>query len=76
MKKVTNIKQDTDGDQSVLDFLPQEIILPERFSKENYTDKNGNFGEAERNAMLDDVSDWLSDEYEFCHDGFEIEEVQ
>ena len=75
MKKVTNIKWDTDGDQSVLDFLPQEIILPERFSKENYTDKHGNFGEAERNAMLDDVSDWLSDEYEFCHDGFEIEEV-
>ena len=75
MKKVTNIKWDTDGDQSVLDFLPQEIILTERFSKENYTDKNGNFGEAERNAMLDDVSDWLSDEYEFCHDGFEIEEV-
>ena len=75
MKKVTNIKWDTDGDQSVLDFLPQEIILPERFSKENYTHQNGNFGEAERNAMLDDVSDWLSDEYEFCHDGFEIEEV-
>ena len=75
MIKVTNIKWDTDGDQSVLDYLPQEIMLPEQFSKENYADEDGRFGEAERNAMLDDISDWLSDEYEFCHDGFEIEEV-
>ena len=40
-----------------------------------YVDENGNFGEAEKIEMLDDVSDWLSDKYEFCHDGFEIEEV-
>lgn len=75
MKKVTNIKWDTDGDQDTFDSLPQEVILPAKFSKENYVDENGNFGNAERNAMLDDVSDWLSDEYGFCHDGFEIEEV-
>lgn len=75
MKKVTNIKWDTDGDQYTFDSLPQEVILPDKFSKENYVDENGNFGEAEKIEMLDDVSDWLSDEYEFCHDGFEIEEV-
>ena len=22
--------------------------------------------------LLDDISDWLSDEYGFCHDGFEL----
>lgn len=75
MKKVTNIKWDTDGDQYTFDSLPQEVILPVKFSKENYVDENGNFGEAEKIEMLDDISDWLSDKYEFCHDGFEIEEV-
>lgn len=75
MKKVTNIKWDTDGDQSVFDYLPQEIMLPEQFSKENYVDEDSRFGEAERNAMLDDISDWLSDQYGFCHDGFEIKEL-
>lgn len=75
MQKVTNIKWDTDGDQSILDFLPEEIILPERFSKDNYVDEHGNFGKSEREDMLEDISDWISDEYEFCHDGFEIEEV-
>lgn len=75
MKKVTNIKWNTDGDQSVFDYLPQEIMLPEQFSKENYVDEDGRFGEAERNAMLDDISDWLSDQYGFCHDGFEIKEL-
>lgn len=28
MKKVTNIKWDTDGDQYTFDSLPQEVILP------------------------------------------------
>lgn len=75
MKKVTNIKWDTDGDQDTFDSLPQEVILPAKFSKENYEDENGDLGEAEKIEMREDISDWLCDEYEYCHDGFEIEEV-
>lgn len=66
------IKWDTDGDQDTFDSLPQEVILPAKFSKENYEDENGFFGEAEKIEMQDDISDWLSNEYGFCHDGFEL----
>ena len=66
------IKWDTDGDQDTFDSLPQEVILPAKFSKENYEDENGFFGEAEKIEMQDDISDWLSNEYSFCHDGFEL----
>ena len=31
--KVIDIKWDTDGDQEVFELLPQEVALPERFSK-------------------------------------------
>ena len=41
--KAINIKWDTDGDQEVFDSLPQEVALPERFSKENYLDENGKY---------------------------------
>lgn len=67
-----NIKWDTDGDQESFDSLPQKVILPAKFSKENYEDENGDLGEAEKIEMQDDISDWLSNEYGFCHDGFEL----
>lgn len=69
---VKDIKWDTDGDQEVFDSLPQEIALPEKFSIENYRDDDGNYGEVEREARLEDISDWLSDEYGFCHGEFTI----
>ncbi len=69
---VKNIKWDTDGDQESFDFLPQEVILPAKFSKENYKDENGIFGKAEKIEMLDDISDWLSNGYGFCNNGFEL----
>lgn len=67
-----NIKWDTDGDQESFDSLPQEVILPAKFSKENYKDENGIFGKAEKIEMLDDISDWLSNGYGFCNNGFEL----
>lgn len=66
------IKWDTDGDQDTFDSLPQNVILPCKFSKEKYEDENGVFGKAEMIEMQDDISDWLSNEYGFCHGGFEL----
>ena len=74
--KVIDIKWDTDSDQEVFDSLPQEVAIPERFSKENYLDENGEYGEAEVDARLEDISDWLSDEYVFCHSGFTLTEEE
>ena len=68
--KAQNIKWDTDGDHEVFDSLPQEVEVPSRFSEENYMEG----GELNEDAMWDDISDWLSDTYEFCHGGFEVED--
>lgn len=66
--KAINIKWDvTDGAEDmtqeeineILDTLPTEIEVP------NY------LGDDE-DEFLDNVSDWLSDEFGFCHDGFEL----
>ena len=58
--KAVNIKWDvTDGDIEVFDDLPTEIEIPDYL----VTDEDD---------FLDDVSDWLSDEVGFCHDGFEL----
>lgn len=67
---VKDIEWDTDGDEEVFDSLPQEIILPKKFSKENYKNEKGIFGKEEKAERLEDISDWLSEEYEFCHNGF------
>ena len=60
---VYNIAWDTDNDPEIFAELPQEIILPKEFSKEHY--KN----DTER---IEAISNWLSDGYGFCHNGFEI----
>lgn len=60
---VCNIAWDTDDDPEVFAELPQEIILPKEFSKEHYKDNT---------ERIEAISDWLSDTYEFCHNGFEI----
>ena len=59
---VRNIKWDTDGDKEVFDSLSQEVVLPDYLTPSNYEGKE---------EFLDDVSDWLSDEYGFCHFGFD-----
>ena len=57
--KAVNIKWDTDGDMELLEGLPTEVEIPDYL----ITDEDD---------LLDDISDWLSDEYGFCHDGFEL----
>ena len=67
--KLTEIKWDTDGNQEAYDSLPQEVTVPSKFSEENYMEG----GELNEDALWDDISDWLSDTYGFCHGGFGIE---
>ena len=61
---VKNIKWDTDGDEEIFKSLPQQIDISNVFNPDDY--------EYEED-MFDDVSDWLSDTYGFCHGGFEVE---
>lgn len=58
---VTNGAEDMTQEEinEILDTLPTEIEVP------NY------LGDDE-DEFLDNVSDWLSDEFGFCHDGFEL----
>ena len=56
--KAVNIKWVTDGSDIV---LPSEMEIPEEFIGENGVDE-------------DLVSDWISDETGWLHDGFEITE--
>ena len=58
--KAVNIKWDTDGDMELLEELPTEVEIPDYLITDDEDD------------LLDDISDWLSDEYGFCHDAFEI----
>lgn len=65
MLKAINIKWDTDGDMEVLNELPTELIIPDDL-EELYKRKE------DREYALEEISDWLSDETGFCHDGFEV----
>ena len=63
MLKAINIKWDTDRDMEVLNELPTEMIIPNEL-EELY--------KKDREYALEEISDWLSDETGFCHDGFEV----
>lgn len=67
--KATNIKWDvTDGAEDmtkedmdeILSTLPKEVEIPDYLKTDDKDD------------LLDEVSDWLSDEYGFCHFGFDL----
>ena len=58
--KAVNIKWDTDGDMELLEELPTEVEIPDYLITDDEDD------------LLDDVSNWLSDEFGFCHDAFEL----
>ena len=66
MLKAINIKWDTDGDMEVLKELPTEMIIPDELEEMCKKDKE---------YALEQISDWLSDETGFCHDGFEVVKV-
>ena len=55
-----NIKWDTDGAMELLEELPTEVEIPDYLITDDEDD------------LLDNISDWLSDEYGFCHDAFEL----
>lgn len=63
MLKAINIKWDTDGDEKVLQDLPTEMIIPD-YLEDWYS--------SDREYTTEEISDWLSEETGFCHDGFEI----
>ena len=58
--KAVNIKWDTDGAMELLEELPTEVMIPDYLITDDEDD------------LLDAVSDWLSDEFGFCHDAFEL----
>ena len=61
--KVVKIKWDTDGDKELLKTLPKEIDISNEFDVKDYEDEE---------QLLDDISDWLTDTYGYCHFGFEV----
>jgi len=58
MLKAVNIEWEVDSKED-LDYLPSEIIIPEEYEK-NDTD------------MIEEISDYISNETGFCHNGFEL----
>lgn len=66
MIKAVNIKWDTDGDKEVLDNLPKEMIIPDELEC---------IYKADLPWAFERISDWLSDETGFYHNGFKIENV-
>lgn len=63
MLKAINIMWDTDGDNEIFESLPKEMFIP---------DKLEIMYEKDKEYALEEISDWLSDETGFCHDGFEV----
>lgn len=73
MLKITNIKWDvTDGAENttpeenseVLESLPKEVYIKAPYTSKEIL-KNDEFNE--------EISDYLSNEYGFCHSGFDVE---
>ena len=69
--KAMNIKWDvTDGAEDmtqeemneVLETLPTEVNIPDSLIDEEF----------DEDYYYSDISDWLSNEYGFCHFGFEL----
>ena len=58
--KATNIQWDTDGDMEAFNALPTEIELPNELTD----------GEID----YDGIEDFLSNETDFCHFGYDLED--
>lgn len=63
MLKAINIMWNPDGDSEIFENLPREMLIP---------DKLEIMYEKDKEYALEEISDWLSDETGFCHDGFEV----
>lgn len=60
---------DCDPDEDDELDLPKTVTVFDRFRAEDYKNEDGSINEY---ALSDDVSDWLSNEYGFCHGGFQM----
>ena len=63
MLKAVRIKWDTDGDMDILKTLPTEMIIPGDL-EEMYS--------VDRDSALEDISDWLTEVTDYCHNGFMV----
>ncbi|MBQ8133269.1 MAG: hypothetical protein IJ192_02490 [Clostridia bacterium] len=64
---VTNIHWDTDGDKTIENNLPSEILInTEYLDVENDEDMN---------EIEEAISNYLSNVYGFCHFGFDYQRV-
>lgn len=61
--KLTNIKWDVDTKEELKE-LPKTMILSDDFNINNYNDSD---------ELIEDISDYITDETDYCHDGFDIE---
>lgn len=62
--KVTDIKWDVDEERD-LEQLPTELEIPIEVEEEELSDDDCEYA----------ISEYLSDEYGFCHDGFTYTEI-
>lgn len=62
----TDIQWDWDEEEGNPN-LPSDVLIPDTMAQE-YIDLD-----PEEEEVADEVSDWLSDVYGFCHKGFNLE---
>lgn len=62
--KFSNVQWDVDEE----DFLSEELILPQNFTVVVPAPEDDT-------ELSDYLSDWLSDEYGFCHNGFNYQVI-
>lgn len=62
--KFSNVQWDVDEE----DFLSEELILPQNFTAVVPAPEDDT-------ELSDYLSDWLSDEYGFCHNGFNYQVI-
>ena len=65
--RAINIEWDATKEEIEACELPSEVNIPEEISDDP------EYRSPEMwDALVEHISDWLSDEFEFCHCGFEI----
>lgn len=63
---------DCDSDEDDELGLPEALTVSDKFRKEDYKKEDGSI---DKYTLSEDVSDWLSNEYGFCHGGFQMEVI-
>ena len=64
--KATNIMWDVDIDDKGVE-LPAEVEIPEEYASDPELCED-------KDLLEETISDWLSDTFGFCHEGFILEE--